>query len=85
MKVRENDTHRISSLGTHGRLSKPVEIGNEYEVEIIDRGKSGSADGIAKIQGLVIFVKGGKVGDKVRVKITAIGERFAKAELVIHT
>jgi predicted RNA-binding protein with TRAM domain len=85
MKVRENDTHRISSLGTHGRLSKPVEIGNEYEVEIIDRGKSGSADGIAKIQRLVIFVKDGKVGDKVRVKITAIGERFAKAELVIHT
>jgi predicted RNA-binding protein with TRAM domain len=85
MKVRENDTHRISSLGTHGRLSKPVEIGNEYEVEIIDRGKSRSADGIAKIQGLVIFVKDGKVGDKVRVKITAIGERFAKAELVIHT
>ena len=83
MKEKSNDTHRISVLGTHGRLSKPVEVGNEYDVEITDRGKSGTSDGIAKIQGLVIFVKHGKVGDKVRVKITAIGERFAKAERVV--
>jgi predicted RNA-binding protein with TRAM domain len=54
-------------------------------VEITDRGKSGSSDGIAKIQGLVIFVKDGKVGDKIRVKITAIGERYAKAEIVTRT
>jgi predicted RNA-binding protein with TRAM domain len=85
MKVQDNSTHRVSSLGTHGRLSKPVEVGNEYDVEITDRGKSGTTDGIAKIQGLVIFVKDGKVGDKVRVRITVIGERFAKAELVTHT
>ena len=85
MKVRDNDTHRVSSLGTHGRVSKPVEVGNEYDVEITDRGKSGTTDGIAKIQGLVIFVKDGRVGDKVRIKITGIGERYAKADLVIHT
>ena len=85
MNVQDNDTHRVSSFGTHGRLSKPVEVGNEYDVEITDRGKSGTADGIAKIQGLVIFVKNGKVGNKVRVKITSIGERFAKAELVNHS
>jgi predicted RNA-binding protein with TRAM domain len=85
MKVRDNDTHRVSSLGTHGRVSKPVEVGNEYDVEITDRGKSGTADGIAKIQGLVIFVKDGRVGYKVRIKITGIGERYAKADLVIHT
>lgn len=82
MKEEGNSTHRVSSIGSHGRLSKPVELGNEYDVEITDRGKSGSADGIAKIQGLVIFVRGGKVGDKVRIKISAIGERFAKAEIV---
>ncbi|MGA6988932.1 MAG: TRAM domain-containing protein [Nitrososphaeraceae archaeon] len=85
MKVQNNDTHRVSSLGTHGRLSKPVEVGNEYDVEISDRGKSGTTDGIAKIQGLVIFVKDGRVGDKVKIKITAIGERFAKAEIVTHS
>lgn len=85
MKVQNNDTHRVSILGTHGRLSKPVEVGNEYDVEISDRGKSGTTDGIAKIQGLVIFVKDGRVGDKVKIKITAIGERFAKAEIVTHS
>jgi predicted RNA-binding protein with TRAM domain len=85
MKVQDNDIHRVSVLGTHGRLSKPVEVGGEYDVEITDRGKSGTTDGIAKIQGLVIFVKGGKVGDKVRIKITSVGERFARAELAIRT
>ena len=85
MKVQNNDTHRVSSLGTHGRLSKPVEVGKEYDVEVSDRGKSGTTDGIAKIQGLVIFVKDGRVGDKVKIKITAIGERFAKAEIVTHS
>ena len=85
MKVQNNDTHRVSSLGTHGRLSKPVGVGNEYDVEISDRGKSGTTDGIAKIQGLVIFVKDGRVGDKVKIKITAIGERYAKAEIVTHS
>jgi predicted RNA-binding protein with TRAM domain len=85
MKIQDNDIHRVSSLGTHGRLSKPVEVGSEYDVEITDRGKSGTTDGIAKIQGLVIFVKGGKVGNKVRIKITAIGERFARAEIAART
>ena len=85
MTEQDNAIHRVSSLGTHARLSKPVELGNEYDVEITDRGRSGTTDGIAKIQGLVIFVKDGKVGDKLRVKITAIGERFAKAERVIRS
>lgn len=84
MTVRDNDVHRVSRLGTHGRLSKPVEVGNEYDVEIIDRGKSGTTNGIAKVQGLVIFVKDGKIGDKLRVKITALGERSAKAERVVN-
>ncbi len=71
---------------THGngannsRFSKPVEVGREYDVQIIETGKSG--DGIAKIQGFVIFVKDAKVGERVKVKINSIGEKFAKAEVV---
>lgn len=84
MGEEDNDIHRVSIFGSHGRLSKPVELGNEYFVEIIDRGKSGSTDGIAKIEGLVIFIKDAKLGDKVRIKITSIGERFAKGEIVNH-
>ncbi len=35
-------------------MAKPVEVGKEYEAEIEDISKRG--DGIARIQGLVIFV-----------------------------
>ena len=36
-------------------------------------------DGVAKIQGFIIFVKGSKVGDKVKIKIETVGPRFATA------
>lgn len=59
---------------------KPVEEGKEYDVEVTEVSRQG--DGIARIQGFVIFVKGGKVGDKCKVKITSVGPRFATAEKV---
>jgi predicted RNA-binding protein with TRAM domain len=59
---------------------KPVEMGKEYEVEVTERSDRG--DGIARIQGFVVFVKNGKVGDKVKVKVTSIGNRFAIGEIV---
>ena len=59
---------------------KPVEMGKEYEVEISEISKRG--DGIARIQGFVIFVQGAKAGQKTKIRITSIGDRFAKAELV---
>lgn len=37
--------------------------------------------GVAKIQGLVIFVAGAKVGDSVRIRITKVGSGFATAEI----
>lgn len=63
-----------------GSTPKPVEMGKEYEVEISDLSKRG--DGIARLQGFVIFVEGAKAGQKAKIRITSIGERFAKAELV---
>ncbi|HKZ61421.1 MAG TPA: TRAM domain-containing protein [Nitrososphaera sp.] len=39
-------------------------------------------DGIASVQGLVIFVKNGKVGQKVKTRFTNVGPRFATAEVV---
>ena len=59
---------------------KPVEIGKEYDVQVTERSDRG--DGIARIQGFVIFVKNGKVGDKVKAKVTSVGNRFAIAEIV---
>ena len=59
---------------------KPVEMGKEYDVEITELSRMG--DGVARVQGFVIFVKGAKAGQKAKIQITSISERFAKAELV---
>jgi predicted RNA-binding protein with TRAM domain len=58
---------------------KPVETGKEYDVQITETSRQG--DGIAKVQGFVIFVKNAKVGQKVKIKITNVGARFATADL----
>lgn len=72
------------SRTTTSSFSKPVETGKEYTVDITDTGRSG--DGIARIEGLVIFVKNAKAGDKnVRIKINSVGSRFATAEVVADT
>jgi predicted RNA-binding protein with TRAM domain len=61
-------------------LSRPVETGKEYTVDVTDTGRSG--DGVARIEGLVIFVKNAKAGDKnIKIKINSVGDRFATAEV----
>ena len=61
-------------------LSRPVETGKEYTVDVTDTGRSG--DGVARIEGLVIFVKNAKAGDKnIKIKINSVGDRFATAEI----
>ena len=66
---------------TPSGFSKPVETGKEYTVDITDTGRGG--DGIARIEGLVIFVKNAKAGDKnVKIMIKEVG-RFATAELAV--
>ena len=70
--------NRFGGGGSFG--PKPVETGKEYEVQISETSRKG--DGIARVQGFVIFVTGGKVGQKVKVKITNVGARFATAEVV---
>jgi predicted RNA-binding protein with TRAM domain len=59
---------------------KPVETGKEYDVQITETSRKG--DGIARVQGFVIFVKDGKVGQNTKVKVTNVGARFATAEIV---
>jgi predicted RNA-binding protein with TRAM domain len=59
---------------------KPVEEGKEYDLEITEISRQG--DGIAKVQGFIVFVKGGQTGQKVKVKVTKVGSRFAIGEPV---
>jgi len=71
------------SYGGNFRPS-PVELGKEYEADIIEMSHRGDA-GVAKIQGLVVFVSGAKVGQHVRFVITRVARRYATAELVHGT
>ena len=63
--------------------SAPVEEGKTYDVKIEDIAREG--DGIARIEGLVVFIPNTKIGDKVRIKVTNISRRFAEAEVIGKT
>ena len=53
----------------------PIEVGKEYDVNIEDIAREG--DGIARVEGFVIFVADTKVGDAVKIQIGKVMRRFA--------
>jgi predicted RNA-binding protein with TRAM domain len=61
-------------------LPKPINVGEEYEVEITEVGSKG--DGIARIKNFVVFIANGKKGEKTKIKITDVRDRFAIGEKV---
>lgn len=64
-------------------LPKPVKEGQELDVTIEALGSKG--DGIAKIQGFIIFVPETRPGDQVKVKISVVRPNFAIAQVVKGT
>lgn len=66
--------------GTRPFRPTPVKVGEEFEVKIESMSKRGDA-GVAKVEGLVIFVAGTKVGDTVKIRITKVGRGYATAEI----
>ncbi|PSH00659.1 MAG: deoxyribonuclease [Nanohaloarchaea archaeon SW_7_46_7] len=58
---------------------KPVSEGDVVELEIEDLGSKG--DGIARVEGFVVFVPGGEVDQKYDVEITSVGRKFAFGEI----
>ncbi len=63
-------------------MPKPVKVGEEYDVEINEVGSKG--DGIARVNNFVVFVNGVKQGEKVKIKITDVRNRFAIGEKVVE-
>ena len=63
-----------------GSFRKPVEVGKEYDVSISDTSRRG--EGIAKVDGFIVFVPGTKVGQNVRIKVNQVSERFASGQVV---
>lgn len=71
---------RFGGNRQYDNTPKPVETGKEYDVSITEISRKG--DGVARIEGFVIFVKNGKAGQNAKVKVTEVGQRFAIAEIV---
>ena len=66
--------------GHSGSFNKPVEVGKEYNVSIAEISRRG--DGLARIEGFVVFVPGTQRGQNVRIKITQVSDRFASGQVV---
>nr|WP_229870998.1 23S rRNA (uridine(2552)-2'-O)-methyltransferase [Halarchaeum grantii] len=60
------------------KLTGPVRVGDELDVEIVDEGEEG--DGIAKVEGFTLFVPEAEMGDELRVEVVDVKPRFAFAE-----
>lgn len=58
----------------------PVQVGDVREVRIENIGNGG--DGIARIDGYVVFVPGVKVDDVVTIRITKVLRKYGFAEVV---
>jgi predicted RNA-binding protein with TRAM domain len=57
-----------------------LNIDEIYDVTIVDIARE--TDGIAKIDGMTIFVPGTKVGDKVTIKIERLFTKFAMGKKI---
>jgi len=57
-----------------------LKVGDEVDLEIKEISRSG--DGIGRVHGCIVFVKGAKVGEKVKARITMCSARHVYAEIV---
>jgi predicted RNA-binding protein with TRAM domain len=78
--VENRKLRKCNILFRNQEFSAPVEAGETYEVSIDDIARKG--DGIARIEGFVIFVPDAKVGENITVKVSKVMRKFAFAEKV---
>jgi predicted RNA-binding protein with TRAM domain len=68
-----------ASSGGYGK-SAPIKEGDLVDVKIESLGREG--DGIAKVEGFVVFVPQTEVGDEVQVRITKVTAKFGFGEVI---
>ena len=78
---RSYDIDAAKRVKRQGPLPKPVDVGKTYDVDINEITAKG--DGIARVQGFIVFIENGKIGNKIRVKVTEVADRFAKATIEV--
>ena len=59
---------------------KPVKVGEEIDVTVSEVSRRG--DGVARVQGFVIFIPSAKQGTHAKIRIKEIRPNFATAEIV---
>jgi 23S rRNA (uridine2552-2'-O)-methyltransferase len=82
-EVRPDASRDASSelfLVAKGRMTAPVAVGDELDVEVTDVGSEG--DGVAHVEGYTLFVPGAEAGDRVRVRVDDLKPRFGFASVV---
>jgi predicted RNA-binding protein with TRAM domain len=77
----ENNSNNETGFRKFRSFRIPVKVGEEYDVKVEAMSKRGDA-GVAKIEGMVIFVANTKEGDEVKIKITRVGMGYAIADVV---
>ena len=80
MCPKKRSPRNAKSKRGRGELNVPVDLGEEYEIDITEMSPNG--EGIGRVRGYSIFTANAKVGEHVRVKIKAINQICADAELV---
>ena len=62
------------------RFEKPVKEGQTLTIKIESKGEKG--DGVARVQGFIVFIPGAEPGQEYNVKITRVLKKFAFGEIV---
>jgi len=78
---RRYDSDATKKFKRQGPPTKPVDVGKTYDVDINEI--TGKGDGIARVQGFILFIENGKIGNKIRIKVTEVKDRFAKATIEV--
>jgi predicted RNA-binding protein with TRAM domain len=76
----EGDTQSRERPPTALFKEKPVKVGEEIDVTVSEVSRRG--DGVARVQGFVIFIPSAKQGMQVKIRIKEIRPNFATAELI---
>jgi len=62
------------------RFTPPINVGDEVEVTIEGVGEKG--DGLAKVNGFIVFVPGTKENDRVKIRITKVFKKMGFGEVI---
>ncbi len=65
------------------KKAAPVAVGDEIDVEVTEADRRNpDINGVARVDNFVVFVPGTRIGDKVRIRVTAVRARAADSEVI---